>query len=88
MKRKIPTLNLDNEEDKNSNPETREKNCKQTSKLFTAVLTSKFIVGEFTNIYNTAKKDSRKLIDQLIGIKVDILDAAGKGGTTTNGNVC
>ena len=56
--------------------------------MFTAVLTSKFIVGEFTNIYNTAKKDSRKLIDQQTGIKVDIPDAAGKGGTTTNGNVC
>ena len=45
-------------------------------------------LGKFADIYNTAKKDSRKLIDQQTGIKVDIPDAAGKGGTTTNGNVC
>ena len=56
--------------------------------MFTAVFTSKFIVGEFTDIYNRAKKDSRKLIDQQTSIKVDIPDVAGKGGTTTNGNVC
>ena len=45
-------------------------------------------LGEFADVYNTAKKDSCKLIDQQTCIKVDIPDAAGKGGTTTNGNVC
>ena len=35
-----------------------------------------------------SKKNSRKDIARHTGIKVDIPDAAGKGGTTTDGSVC
>ena len=45
-------------------------------------------LGEFTKIYHTAKSETHKIIYEETDIKVDIPDATGKGGTTSNGNVC
>ena len=46
------------------------------------------INGEFTKIYHSAKSETHKIIYEETDIKVDIPDATGKGGTTSNGNVC
>ena len=45
-------------------------------------------LGEFTEIYHKAKTEKHKIIYEETNIKVDIPDATGKGGTTSNGNVC
>ena len=45
-------------------------------------------LGKHAESYFKAKNYAHEVIKQQTGIKVDIPDSAGKGGSTTTGNVC
>ena len=45
-------------------------------------------LGGSNQRYTTAKEEARRKVYQQTGIKMDIPDATGKGGSTNTGNVC
>ena len=45
-------------------------------------------LGDSYEIYCKAKIEAREIVYSQSGIKMDILDATGKDGTTNTGNIC